>query len=642
MAKFAMPAPPQLLKGDTHDMRELHSYLTQLIDALCMTLNNLDASNVRRGGLVAASFSNLTVEILKAAKAEIGRAQIGFAQVQHLEAKVAELCTAVIQTADVDWAHIKDLATDRAIITKGVNGKLYVTDLAVTEANMVSLTTGELVLKGADGRFYALTVDADGNVTTELKQVENGDVKDLSINAGEKIIEGSVTAACLNAKDIFADNALIRQLMAANIDVDTLFGREATLEKINALDIRSNAYLKLMVDGYGTTYTQYERPQGEFKPGDRWIQTAAPALTWADLGGMTWEEIGSKQWGAICSAPKTWVWDGECWRLTSDEPGRVENSSLLIDHNGIRLYGGYILIEGGTQIRIVSGGALDVDGGDVNIRAGGRLNVEGGEVDIRSGSALRVKSGGVVDVDGGDVNIRAKSRLNIDSGGAVRISAGDSEESYINFGEAFAASKDGMSAESGSFGDLKVAGKRVLTEDKMPMRVVVSATEPTGSGLIWLKPETVSTAEYKADTGVNRNKFFYEADQTLSLAAQSSDTMTSGTFAYRVAFTVLLINDGSAEKNVVFSVSAAKGAKQVNFPAYTLPSIKAWQQVDVEIEVESTTSLCGDTGAINVTIGAANLKANNLCLQKNTQVMLTVTNRSASGSVQPCSIYYKP
>ena len=109
--------------------------------------------------------------------------------------------------------------------------------LAVTEANMVSLTTGELVVKGKDGSFYAISVDSSGKVIATLKQIDNADVKDLSINAGEKIIEGTVTAACLNATDIFADNATIRGLMAANIDVDTLFARDAFLKKLTTSNI---------------------------------------------------------------------------------------------------------------------------------------------------------------------------------------------------------------------------------------------------------------------------------------------------------------------------------------------------------------------------------------------------------------------
>lgn len=114
---------------------------------------------------------------------------------------------------------------------------------------MVSLTVGELVVKGEDGRFYSVSVDADGNITSTVKQIANDDVADASIHGGEKIIEGSITAGTLNVQEIFGDNATIRNLIAANLDVDTLFAREATINALNAMDITSNTYLKLMVSG---------------------------------------------------------------------------------------------------------------------------------------------------------------------------------------------------------------------------------------------------------------------------------------------------------------------------------------------------------------------------------------------------------
>ena len=112
-----------------------------------------------------------------------------------------------IGTADIDWSHIKDLATDTAIITQGTAGELYIAKLAVTEANMVSLTVGELVVKGSDGHFYSVSVDENGEVVTTLKQVANDDVADLSIHGTAKLIEGSITARTLNVQEIFGDNA---------------------------------------------------------------------------------------------------------------------------------------------------------------------------------------------------------------------------------------------------------------------------------------------------------------------------------------------------------------------------------------------------------------------------------------------------
>lgn len=227
----------------------------ELYAAIAMiSVAQLTTANIINANIDWAQIENLAAEIATISKAQItaaniDEANIDWAAITTLTASVATIVKAEMGTADIDWAHIKDLATDTAIITQGTAGELYIARLAVTEANMVSLTVGELVVKGSDGHFYSISVDEKGEVATTLKQVTNDDVQDQSIHGGEKIIEGSITAQTLNVQNIFADNAVIRSLIAANIDVDTLFAREATINAINAMDITSNTYLKLMVDG---------------------------------------------------------------------------------------------------------------------------------------------------------------------------------------------------------------------------------------------------------------------------------------------------------------------------------------------------------------------------------------------------------
>ena len=216
------------------------------IKAVSAEIERLAAGEITTDQLYA---SIATIAAAQITAANIDKANINWADITSLMAEIADMVNASIGTADIDFARIKDMVTDTAIITKGAGDELYIARLAVTDANMVSLTAGELIVKGKDGGFYALTVDDDGNVQTVRKQVQNDDVGDLSINAGEKLIEGSVTAATLNVQDIFADSAIIRGLIAAHIDVDTLFAREATLNAINALDIRGNRYLSISVDG---------------------------------------------------------------------------------------------------------------------------------------------------------------------------------------------------------------------------------------------------------------------------------------------------------------------------------------------------------------------------------------------------------
>ena len=212
----------------------------------------ITAANIESAAIDWASIKDLNTTVAKIALAQlttanINNAEIDWASIGQLQADIAKLVNANIQTADIDWAQIKDLTAGTAIIEKGVNGKLYVADLAVTEANMASLTVGELIVKGADGCFYALSIAEDGTVTTEKKSVGDADISDNSVS-GSKLIEKTITARELNVASIFADEALVGAITAANIDVSSLFAAEAFIAQLNAVDISGNESLRLVVD----------------------------------------------------------------------------------------------------------------------------------------------------------------------------------------------------------------------------------------------------------------------------------------------------------------------------------------------------------------------------------------------------------
>ena len=215
---------------------------------------------ISRAQISAAQITELSSEVARIAQAYIDEAEIDTANIRDLEAEVARIATAVVGSAtidvanidfaNIDWAKIKNSVTDHAIITQGVGGQLYIQDLAVTEANMVSLTVGELVVKGSDGLFYSVSVDENNQVVATQKQIVNNDIANQTINADTKLIENSITARTLNVQDIFANSAIIKQVIAENLDVDTLFARQATINAINAMDIRGNQYLNLGVASY--------------------------------------------------------------------------------------------------------------------------------------------------------------------------------------------------------------------------------------------------------------------------------------------------------------------------------------------------------------------------------------------------------
>ena len=212
----------------------------------------ITAANIESAAIDWAAIKDLNAAVAKIALAQlttanINNAEIDWASIGQLQADIAKLVNANIQTADIDWAQIKDLAAGTTIIEKGVNGKLYVADLAVTEATMATLTVGELIVKGADGCFYALSIAEDGTVTTEKKSVGDADISDNSVSGG-KLIEKTITARELNVASIFADEALVGAITAANIDVSSLFAAEAFIAQLNAVDISGNESLRLVVD----------------------------------------------------------------------------------------------------------------------------------------------------------------------------------------------------------------------------------------------------------------------------------------------------------------------------------------------------------------------------------------------------------
>ena len=212
----------------------------------------ITAANIENAAIDWAAIKDLNAAVAKIALAQlttanINNAEIDWASIGQLQADIATLVNASIKTADIDWAQIKDLTAGTAIIEKGVNGKLYVADLAVTEANMASLTVGELIVKGADSCFYALSIAEDGTVTTEKKSVGDADIGDNSVSGG-KLIEKTITARELNVASIFADEALVGAITAANIDVSSLFAAEAFIAQLNAVDISGNESLRLVVD----------------------------------------------------------------------------------------------------------------------------------------------------------------------------------------------------------------------------------------------------------------------------------------------------------------------------------------------------------------------------------------------------------
>lgn len=212
------------------------------------TIAGLAAIEIQSATIDTAQIENLYSSYGEFLNLVAKNAEIEGLDVEELRAAISEIGLANIGSASIDWAQIKDLVTDTAIIREGLGGKLYIDRLAVTDAQILSLTTGELVIQAQDGKLYTVYVDENGEVKTELRTIDGTDIKNGTIQGsniadntitGALITENAITARELNVSKIFADEALIRAIKAANLDVDDLFANEGFINTLTTNIIKS-------------------------------------------------------------------------------------------------------------------------------------------------------------------------------------------------------------------------------------------------------------------------------------------------------------------------------------------------------------------------------------------------------------------
>ena len=203
---------------------------------------------------VTLEAQKITTNELKAAIASIAAAQITTANIDHANINWAEVRTLESRFANIDMLNVKDLQADEAIISKGIGRQIFISRLAVSYAQMVSATVGELIIKASNGTYWKVDVDTDDQssdfgkvIPTRVypteSEIESGHTED------RVILGTSITAEELATTDIFATFALMDEITAHMISVDQLFARQATIDQLNAYDITGNEHIGIAVVG---------------------------------------------------------------------------------------------------------------------------------------------------------------------------------------------------------------------------------------------------------------------------------------------------------------------------------------------------------------------------------------------------------
>ena len=248
---------------------------------------NVQAEKIA-GKLNLVRIENLTAEMARIATAAIGKATIEAAQIHDLQAKVAQIATAAIQDATIqtaqienlsavvaellhaeikvgefDLAEVKNLLSEALALEQGTAGSMYITNLAVTSANLLSAMLGKLVLRGEDGKYYQVMVGADGTIHTQEVEPSEAEIEAGETEGGQGIVDTSANFADLTAQNIKGNEAIFQTILAQSMTAGKLTAGEAMIASAtiptlyatsiqaigNSLDLSANESISLIVGG---------------------------------------------------------------------------------------------------------------------------------------------------------------------------------------------------------------------------------------------------------------------------------------------------------------------------------------------------------------------------------------------------------
>lgn len=229
------------------------------LDTITIEAMTAHIKEIVAGSVVTDNFYAAFAEMLALA---VGTITANNIETDALAAVLGEFVKIYADYAGLDFATIKDLTADEFIFRLGVAGEVYIDRLAVTSANIIAAVLGEMVLKGDDGRYYRLHVQADGTISTEQIEVTEGEIASGTTSGGQTIIETTANIRDLNAQTIKGSSAIITDifadaLTAGKITAGQAMIASATIPELSAtaikaigdsIDLTANSTIRLLIE----------------------------------------------------------------------------------------------------------------------------------------------------------------------------------------------------------------------------------------------------------------------------------------------------------------------------------------------------------------------------------------------------------
>ena len=233
------------------------------IENLTAEMARIATAAIGKATIEAAQIHDLQAQVAKIATAAIQDATIQTAQIENLSAVVAELLHAEIKVGEFDLAEVKNLLSEALALEQGTAGSMYITNLAVTSANLLSAMLGKLVLKGEDGKYYQVMIGSDGTIHTQEVEPSEAEIEAGETESGQGIVDTSANFADLTAQNIKGNEGIFQAILAQSMTAGKLTAGEAMIASAtiptlyatsiqaigNSLDLSANESISLIVGG---------------------------------------------------------------------------------------------------------------------------------------------------------------------------------------------------------------------------------------------------------------------------------------------------------------------------------------------------------------------------------------------------------
>ena len=251
--------------------------------------------------------------------------------------------------------------------------------------------------------------------------------------------------------------------------------------------------------------------------------------------------------------------------------------------------------------------------------------------------ARSVKTSSVT-VNGSGIWLDSTGEISLAAGGKINIQSGADEGNQILLGDLFSATdQGGVTGKTANFGSLLVGGNPAAA---LGGNIVVATAQPSGNGILWLKPNSVATVQYQRATPSTRSWWLNGTRVIESIAAKTTDVLPGGTIHYKLTLPLYAL---SRLEGVVVAPRLSKSgiSGEVALGAQTI-SILGLNVLT--LEGASAINLGAAPGTpITLTLDVTNGDGQKLFVQSDTTIQLEISNRTvASGGVQALEAYWIP